>query len=85
MRWWEIASRFRVNLDIRIHISDAGTIDSQLMDISDSGCFIENLDPLNAERSHPALDARRAERHPTTPFPSRKDTASSLRKTSNPP
>ena len=41
LRWWEIASRYRVSLDTRILTSDHGTLTAQTLDISTSGCFVD--------------------------------------------
>lgn len=40
MRWWEIAARYRVNLDARILTSDHGSANAHILDISETGCFV---------------------------------------------
>jgi hypothetical protein len=46
LRWWEVASRYRVKLPTTI-VNDAGSMDCQLLDISSTGCFIEFDGNLN--------------------------------------
>jgi hypothetical protein len=40
LRWWEIASRYRVTLRAKIFTPDAPT-DCQVLDISMTGCFVD--------------------------------------------
>lgn len=42
MRWWEVAERFRVQLDIQIKTSDQGAFTCPTVDISQSGCFVRH-------------------------------------------
>ena len=46
LRWWEIASRYRVTLPTKI-FTDDGAVDCQLVDISSTGCFIDFAGNLN--------------------------------------
>jgi len=45
LRWWEVASRYRVDLSAKLFTSE-GVADCQLLDISSSGCFVNNCGNL---------------------------------------
>ena len=46
LRWWEIAARYRVTLDVKILTSDHGSMETQILDLSETGCFVGNKDEL---------------------------------------
>jgi Tfp pilus assembly protein PilZ len=45
VRWWEVPARFKLNLTATLH-SDQNIIESQILDISKSGCFVQTETPL---------------------------------------
>lgn len=45
VRWWEVPARFKLNLTATLH-SDQTIIESQILDISKSGCFVNADTPL---------------------------------------
>lgn len=46
VRWWEVPARFKLNLTATLH-SDQTIIESQILDISQSGCFVSTTTPLD--------------------------------------
>jgi hypothetical protein len=51
LRWWEVASRFRVNLQARLSTNHHGPLCVQLLDISTTGCFVDYHGPLQVGES----------------------------------
>jgi PilZ domain len=47
LRWWEIAARYKVTLAVRILTSDHGSMDAHLLDLSESGCFVDYTGDLD--------------------------------------
>lgn len=47
LRWWEIAARYRVTLDVRILTSDHGSVDAHILDLSETGCFVDHTGRLD--------------------------------------
>ncbi len=45
IRWWEVPSRFKLNLSATLH-TDQNIVESQILDISESGCFVQTDTPL---------------------------------------
>jgi hypothetical protein len=45
VRWWEVPARFKLNLTATLH-SDQNIIESQILDISKTGCFVQTETPL---------------------------------------
>ena len=45
MRWWEVASRYRIALNTKILTNDTA-VDCQLMDLSTTGCFVNYAEDL---------------------------------------
>jgi len=39
LRWWEVASRYKIPLDAKI-LTDDATVDCRMVDISSTGCFV---------------------------------------------
>lgn len=46
LRWWEVASRYSIRFDTKI-ITDEAALNCQLLDISASGCFVDNAGELS--------------------------------------
>jgi hypothetical protein len=41
LRWWENATRYRVTLNSKLFTHNEGTINCQILDISETGCFTD--------------------------------------------
>ena len=50
LRWWEVASRYNIAFDTKI-ITNETTLDCRLLDISMSGCFVNDAGELSVGES----------------------------------
>jgi hypothetical protein len=50
LRWWEVASRYKITLDTKI-LTDESVLKCRLLDISESGCFVNNTGELSIGES----------------------------------
>jgi PilZ domain-containing protein len=46
LRWWEVASRYKITLNTKI-LTDDAILNCRLQDISESGCFVDNTGELS--------------------------------------
>jgi len=46
LRWWEVATRYKVSLDATLLLENGGEIHGHVLDISRTGCFVDCPGPI---------------------------------------